>query len=290
MPMMVTQFMCVGAQKCGTTTLHSALARHPAIALPETKETKFFVSAEEYQKGFQSYLDRHFADRNGRNIMGEVDPDCMYSAESAARIHACLPDCRVIAILRNPIERAYSHYNMSRRYGFESLEFEDALEMEATRLMGSDWDRDHYSYKDRGFYFRHLVPFIRLFGTERIKILMTDELSSDFSGTMNSACRFLGAAEMDWGAPIREKLAAAPRFAWLSRLMHKPTPLRRLARRWLGTTGIAASIVRTLRKANEVPLTGAPIETATRLALAREYRDDIDKLSRTFSLDLSHWR
>ncbi len=121
--MALPNFLCVGAQKAGTTTLYEILKQHPDIFLPQNiKETKFFVYDEKYEKGVQWYQKEFFSEWNGQKAIGEVDPAMMFEEKSAQRIFDTLGNnVKLIFIFRNPVARAYSHYLMSQRKGAEDL-------------------------------------------------------------------------------------------------------------------------------------------------------------------------
>lgn len=134
--MAVPNFLCVGAQKAGTTTLYEILKQHPDIFLPQqVKETKFFVYEEKFQKGLAFYEKEYFSEWNSQSAIGEVDPAMMFEELAAQRIHHTLGEqVKLIFIFRNPVSRAYSHYLMSQRKGFEDHSFEEAIAAEQERL------------------------------------------------------------------------------------------------------------------------------------------------------------
>lgn len=109
---MLPNFLIVGAQKCGTTSLHEYLYQHPQIYLPEGKETKFFAEDARYSKGITYYEDVCFSTYSGESAVGEVDPDYMYFEQALERIaeHLDLRTTKLIFVLRNPVDRAFSHY------------------------------------------------------------------------------------------------------------------------------------------------------------------------------------
>ena len=119
-------FFILGAQKSATSTVHEWLLQHKEISLPIIKETHFFSDIEKYQKGLNWYLNK-FDKRN--NFKGEIDPSYLYVEQSILRIKEVYKDfpLKFIILLRKPIERAFSHYLMSKYKGYEDLPFIDAI-------------------------------------------------------------------------------------------------------------------------------------------------------------------
>ncbi len=141
-------FLIIGAAKSGTTSLYSLISAHPHVLPARVKEIRYFASPRNYLFGLSWYrshfpivfqmccsalLHRH------RMQTGEANPINMFHQDVPGRVKAALPNVRLIAILRNPIDRAYSEYNMQLRKGHESLTFEDAIDAECNRsLSGGD--------------------------------------------------------------------------------------------------------------------------------------------------------
>lgn len=119
-------FLVIGAQKSGTTSLFHYLRAHPRIHIPFVKEIGFFSNERKFRKGVQWYL-KHFSDAEPHQIVGEVSPQYMAHPAAPGRIHSLFPDTRLIAVLRNPIDRAHSAYRMAVRRGGEKRAVEEAL-------------------------------------------------------------------------------------------------------------------------------------------------------------------
>ena len=117
-------FFCIGAQKCGTTSLFNLLVEHEDIFLPSVKEDHFFDVDERFNKGLDWYLDQYFKDANNEKIVGSITPDYLFFNKCPKRIFNLLgKDIKLIIILRNPVDRAYSHYLMSKRRVMKNLIF-----------------------------------------------------------------------------------------------------------------------------------------------------------------------
>jgi hypothetical protein len=204
-------FLIIGAQKCGTTTLYDLLATHPAVAPAYQKEVHYFDRY--YNKGLLWYKAnmprekaRKAAQAAGRTfITGEAAPSYIYHPLAAERVKRTVPRAKFVAILRNPVDRAYSHYQKEIARKDEKLSFADAIAQEDSRLQDKfekilqtghhshNWW--HYGYKNRGLYAEQLERWFRLFPREQFLILTTEEMAADTVGTLNQVCRFLGIEE-----------------------------------------------------------------------------------------------
>lgn len=167
---MLPNFLCIGASKCGTTTLYDILAQHPALFLPKKKEIKYFNVEENFGKGINWYKD-FFEGANEKRV-GEFTPGYLYTDGCAERIVKSIgKDVKLIAILRNPIDRAISHYNHNVRGGGEHIPFRKAIEGEEQRLKESENIRRIYSYLDRGRYAKQFKEFLKYFNKDQFLIL-----------------------------------------------------------------------------------------------------------------------
>lgn len=121
-------FIIIGAQKSATTSVHRYLQRHPDVVVPQEKEVPFFSWDSMYEAGWSEFSRRHFARADREQLWGTATPQYMMDPLVPARIRQAVPEVRLIALLRDPIERAYSHYTMMRRRGYETREFSAAIE------------------------------------------------------------------------------------------------------------------------------------------------------------------
>ena len=173
-------FIIAGAPRSGTTWLYELLARHPKVhmARPAAPEPKFFLVDEIYQRGLPHYA-RWFAEALPGQLAGEKSTNYLESAVAARRIHAHLPQVKLIFILRNPVERAYSNYLWSRMNGLETEEFTAALALEAQReqsLAPHLRFARPFSYFARGLYADLLRPYLELFPRRQILFLRFEDI------------------------------------------------------------------------------------------------------------------
>jgi hypothetical protein len=193
-------FLIVGAQKAGTTSLHAYLGAHPEVSPSTVKEVHYFDLS--YQRG-RSWYRAHFKPlRAGQKLAGESSPYYLYHPLVPARVAADLPRAKLIAVLRDPVDRAFSHHNHEVTLGFEQLSFEDALAGEAERLAGererliadphlNSFAHQHYSYLDRGRYAEQLEAWYASIAPERMLVLSAEELFAEPAATLARAQRFL---------------------------------------------------------------------------------------------------
>ncbi len=199
-------FLIIGAQKSGTTSLFKYLNQHPDIAMPADKEAPYFTNDELYSAGWQHYLENYFTGYDPGLLWGTASPQYMSDLRAAERITRDLPDTRLIAILRNPIERAYSHYLMQKRRGLEERSFDSALD---TLLLQQSLNhaRTHQpvfnatmNYEDEsghylvlGEYGRILEAYRHYFERGQMLVIFMDELTGQPHKTVARVLEFIGA-------------------------------------------------------------------------------------------------
>jgi hypothetical protein len=175
-------FLLVGAQKSGTTSLHAYLSEHPDISMAKKKEVHFFDTDENFFEKKPDYNHYHSffdLDQQAGKIYGEATPSYMYCRNAPARIWQYNKNMKIIVILRNPVERAFSHWNMEVSRGAESLNFYDAITKEEERCRETLPAQHYvYSYVDRGFYMAQLKELWRCFGKNQVLVLNYDQFFS----------------------------------------------------------------------------------------------------------------
>ena len=198
MPHPLPEFLGIGVQKGGTTTLQRLLERHPQVWLPPEKEVHFF--SRHYARGCQWYADRFAAARPDQHC-GEITPYYVFHPQAARRIAALLPQVRLIVLLRDPVERCLSQYFHACRHGFEMLPLEAALAAEQERLAGADAvlsdpagaHRRHQenSYFARSCYGEQLDRYEQIFAREQLLVLRSEDLFDDGANVWQRVQQFL---------------------------------------------------------------------------------------------------
>lgn len=290
--MAVPNFLCVGAQKAGTTTLYEILKQHPDVYLPQkVKETKFFVYAEKFAKGISYYEQEYFGAYKGQHAIGEVDPAMMYEEKSAQRIFETLGNTvKLIFIFRNPAARAYSHYLMSVRKGFETLPFEAALAAEDERLQSNPAQKFNFSYRSRGYYAAQVERFLKYFPLQNMLFLVFEEdLIHNRQQTFHRIQDFLGIQHATLNLQIRSNEAALPKNKTVHELTRKKNPLRRVFGLLLPRAA-KKKLQQLIAKGNLTKAEIPRLDQKTEAALVQQYFiNDIHKLENLMQRDLSSW-
>ena len=191
-------FLIIGAKKSGTTSLYSHLLQHPDVVTATRKEVLFFD--HNYHRGLRWYK-RHFPlslqktahrlRRGTRLMSGEASPDYLFSPNVCERVAATMPDAKLIAILRNPVDRAFSAYQHEVRVGWETRSFEEAIEAEKRNTSGRGL------YLRRGIYIKHINNWLQRFCREQVMICTTEAMEKDPAGTFRETVGFLGLRTAD---------------------------------------------------------------------------------------------
>ncbi len=191
-------FLIVGAQKSGTTTLHAYLKEHPELVMSDRKEVHFFNKDDFFKTAEPDYAQYHSyfneaGESNNDKLLGEATPAYLYCRDAAKRIWQYNPSMKIIIILRNPVERAFSHWNMEVSRGAESLSFSDALKYESVRCRQALPSQHYvYSYQDRGFYSTQIREYWRFFSKQQVIIIKYDDLIETPENVLYSVFGFLG--------------------------------------------------------------------------------------------------
>jgi hypothetical protein len=249
---MLPNFLIIGAARCGTSTLYTYLQSHPQIYLRPNKrpEPHFFFKDDEYLKGIDYYLRSYFPVSGVWRAIGEASTSYIFGSAVPARIFRHLPDVRLVVMLRNPIDRAFSNYWHSVRSGLEKLDFATAIERERVRNLEIEGTGlaaiMPYSYVARGFYHAQLNNFLSVFKHAQLLVLIFDDFRQRPDQVLQRVYEFLR-VDHDW----------------------RPSRLDVVENR-------------------SVP-EGASMNLATRNQLAGIFKDDVTQLSRLLGRDLTFW-
>jgi len=299
---MLPTFLLIGTAKAGTTSLYHALRQHPDVFVPEVKEPRFFAyvddppamegpgdcesneaagavySMAEYRALFDAVEDEA--------AVGEASVNYLYSETAPRRIHEHLPGVQLIAVLRNPIERAYSHYLHLLRAGREPLrDFGAALDAEPQRRReGWEWS---WHYTRMGFYHDQLRRYLTHFDRDQLSVYLFDTFQEDNVAVAQEIYRVIGVDDSyvptqslthaKTGVPISDRFQ---RF-----LLNPNHPVRRAAR------AVVPESVRTygVKVLKNMNLSKPAMDPDVRAELARLYEDEIYRLEELLDRDLSHW-
>lgn len=300
-------FLIVGAQKAGTTALYQYLKQHPDVYMSPVKEPHFFAF-EGRDLDFRGPRDREtlghmvvkdegayrnlFAGARGEKALGEASAMYLYMAEAVGGIGRHAPNARLVAVLRNPAERAYSSFLHMVRDGREPIpDFGRALAAEEERIKGN-WSLI-WHYRRMGFYHEQISRYREAFGPERLRVYLYEDLEGDPGGVLRDIYGFIG-VEPSFVADVtsRYNVSGVPksrRIHALHRFLLRPNPVKaalkpffpkKLRRR------MVEGSLNTLRNRN---LVKPPFPEEVRRGLIEGYREDILKLETLIGRDLSGW-
>ena len=213
---MSPDFIGIGGMRCGTTTLWNVLRSCPDIYLPDNKESHFFDRREPISSEDVLTYKAQFRGARKDQIRGEFTPDYLSSPTACRLISDHLPEVKLLAILRNPVERAWSHYLFSARWGPETLSFEKALQREDARLSRGGREAEiFYSYFHRGRYALFLNEYAKRFSKEQMIVVLLEDLIDHPQGILDEIRSRIGLPPILLDSPeIRPKNASAdfPRY------------------------------------------------------------------------------
>ncbi len=296
-------FFLVGAARSGTTSLQQYIRQHPDAFLPAVKSRHFAIkhlegmwagpgdgelrrnsatTASEFAALYHEYA--------GETQVGDAAGLYLYTAGVAEELADRYSEARIVAILRNPVERAFSAYNIMRRRGLEPIEtFADALDVEADRI-ASGWSFA-WHYTRAGRYGEQLARYFSAFPREQILVLKYDDLQRDPLATTQHVYRFLG-LDPGFGPDTRtiHNPSGASRIPALDRIVLHPGVVRKIARRMLPRrVRQAVARSRALTSAVSTNLRKPELSQMDRKTLSEVFRRDIESAQQLSRLDLSGW-
>jgi len=206
---MKPNFLIIGAQRAGTTSLYENLVKHPNVIPASIKEIHFFDN--NFKSGLDWYESHFSSSQNSKNlekaITGEASPYYIFHPLVPQRMAKIFPEIKLIALLRNPIDRAFSHYHHEVRLGFEKLSFEEAIKAEKDRLKDQlkmvldgiySFNHQHFSYLSRGIYVEQLRKWEKFFSKDQILILNSKDFFNNPKKTFEIVCNFLNLSKWDF--------------------------------------------------------------------------------------------
>ncbi|MCS6917802.1 MAG: sulfotransferase [Chitinophagales bacterium] len=305
-------FFIVGAAKSGTTSLYEYLKQHPEVYMAPIKETHHFSTdidpasfRPNYARSLNKDLSRWlqgdmkegifhafvqdwnqyvqlFRLAENQKAIGEVTNSYLYSSEAAANIRRKFPDARIIMMLRNPADRAFSHYLMDLRIGYETADFMTALKKDMARNP-KGWGISNM-YIEIGQYARQVKRYLDTFPADRVRIYLFDDFVKNAEAVVKDLFRFLGVNDqvaIDFGRKYN------PSFIPRNRLVQLLNTQKRM-RDW-----IKGALPRSLRRRAKTALftdKNLPrLQPDERRFLIEIFADDIRELSRLIDRDLSAW-
>ena len=296
--MTLPNFLIIGAAKSGTTALYHYLKQHPQVYLSPQKETNFFAF-EGQEVSFRgpgdgeisrttitdaSFYQKQFEAVSGELAVGEVSPWYLYSERAAGNISRRIPGVKLIAVLRNPADRAFSSYLHVVRDGREELSFEEGLLAEEERISWG-WE-PIWHYRNAGLYADQIGRFLDSFGHDQIRIYLYEDFLKDPDGFLKSIYGFLD-VDPDFVADtsVKPNATGTPRNRMLGRLVFQPNPVKTVARTLMPEQMRYEVSQRLGRRLTVKP----SLDEGLRRKLSSGFESDVLTLQELVGRDLSAW-
>lgn len=293
---LLPNFLIIGAGKAGTTALHQYLGEHPEIFMTKPKEPRFFLVWENLERmrlhevenrlvynrydTIEKYSELFIEGKNYA-ARGESSPQYLANPYCAAKIKKLIPDVKIIAILRNPVDRAFSHYLTYKNWRTEKKTFEEAVNEELKN--GRINFVQEMRYLSYGKYAGQIKPYLNLFSPEQIRIYLYDDLKKDSAGILKDIFHFLGVNE-DFVPNLQNKhnVSLIRRYSSNSKMD------KLLVYAQKGFIKFKISFLE--RAVRNYRFYKPEFKPETREKLISFYKDEISALEKILNKDLSHWR
>lgn len=299
-----TYFFVVGAAKAGTTSLYDLLKAHPEVFVPAVKEPHFYadVASEnkadykkpEPGKTYHTKVIRNrvdyeslFKDATKAKAIGDFSPSYLWDENAAKRIYEDHPNAKIVVVLRDPIERAYSHYLMDVRDGLQTEQnFYKALRNDA-KTTPKIWGGKSHLYAELGMYGKQLQRY-SCFPSNQLQIFVFESFFSNLSEKANTLCEFLDINPMDVETLIDTKAKntfAAPKNKLSASILSWNRKLQGLG------NALPEGLKKHMKKSLLTETVSKPeMDLDARRFLTEKYRTDIAALEKQYQLDLSSWK
>lgn len=304
-------FFIIGAAKAGTTSLYEYLKQHPDVFFSPVKEPNYFSTdidiknfSATYRKNTFLDVDAYFSKEpleplqltyvrqeehyrklfekaTDSQVAGEASTSYMVSEVAAENIYHYNPDARIIAVLRNPVDRAFSHYLMALRYGHTTLSFREAVEKDMNRKNKGIGVSEMFI--EAGMYGRQLERYYRIFPDNQIKVLFFSDLVEDTARTLKEVQQFLGVRPADLDCKTVHNTGKVPRFPRLNKYLVDS-----------GVKNVMKKLIpeRTMELFKQKLMASGKKEQLMpedRAFMTEIYRQDILRLAELINTDLTYW-
>ncbi len=280
----------VGAQKAGTTSLNRYLSQHPDIfSYPD--EFGFFYRDELFTDGYAKAFQRYYRDYSSERVLLGKNIAVFYSRKAMKRLHDHNPSIKIILMLRNPVDRAYSAFKYTRQMGWEDCEiFETAIEKNPSDY--ADWvARESCEYLRRGRYHEHFQNLLEFFPMSQIFIGQFSKFISDPNDFCQSVFDFFGIQSFEVDTSKKHNIAKASRLPWLIAFINNPTKFPRIKKlaKELIPDRFRDKTVKFIKKINAKNKISPPMNASTRARLNEYFKPYNEKLEKLLRIDLSDW-
>jgi hypothetical protein len=289
-------FFIVGAAKCGTTSLFNYMRQHPDLYFPLIKEPAHFVRDDSSYDRYADF-DRYrslFKKAGNAKAIGEASTGYLFYEKAAGLIHDKFPSAKIIIVLRNPVDMAFSYWRYNQAVGEESSAFEYVISDEGIKYRRSKEFKDKcsqwwgsYAYMDRGFYFEQVKRYFDVFGRDNVRVYIFERFIKDPKVVCSDIFEFLGIDSdfiPDYGKAHNE--AGGIRSKLFKKMIYAKYPLLRAVL----PTAIKVKIRAMLLFLNSVKEEKKEMPVSARQRLERFFSLDIKKLEGLLGEEIEEWR
>ena len=296
--MSLPNFMCIGAAKSGTTTLYDLLRQHPNVYTPSFKEPHYFDIPSNYCNGIEWYNKTYFNSVKQQQVIMDFTPSYLYERKAAKRIFTTLgKDIKFLVILRNPVDRAYSHYLHSKRDEYETEDFLKALAKEEERINDARLKEDYLtelrsSYVSQGCYYTMISNYLKYFPIEQFLFIhFEQEFVANRIESIQKIFSFLGIdyiSELNY--TLKSNPASVAQFIWIKRLLKKTGWWRSIIKALIPSLKFRQIIKNRIQRASISSFIPTPLNTAQREEIYQLYfTEEINKLEQLLNRKMN-WK
>ena len=289
-------FFIIGAQKSGTTSLYDLLTRHSDVFMPKIKELQCFVYDEHYQH-LRKCLNLNFPDHKENVLWGAAQVQMLFHKKAAERLYQHNPNCKIVLMLRNPVERAYSGYWYAKQFGYEDASsFEEAIALESNRLNSEDEHiLGNLTHIAHSRYDEQIARYLRYFNKEAIKVVIFEDFKKNQDRVVKEVLGFLNLKMSPGllGFLERSNAARMPKSRALHNILKsKNSFLKRVYRVMLPEVFrqyLNLKLVKKIENLNLDKFEYPKIQSSTELELQQEFSPIIQYMEHAFNIDVKKW-
>lgn len=284
-------FLCVGTQKGGTSSLYNILRQHSELFLPETKELHFFDYEENFAKGTDFYFS-YFKDAKKNQKCGEITPNYMYDPKVPERIKTVLgSNIKLIFVLRNPADRAFSQHKMRVGRGGETMSFKQAIELELKELKKDNYTLKH-DYIHRSFYDEQIERYLKIFDKKNMLFIhFEQDFLRNREKTIRKIFEFLELnPDEKIGVNIKSTPGVKSKSERLDTILNTAHPINQFAKKIIPSKKLRTNIKYFFTKINQKPAAKiSELEQMRPFLINEIYKKSILNLEKIIDRDLSGW-
>ncbi len=294
---MLTNFLIIGVQKAGTTSLINYLAKHPDVFVPFEKEIPYFHRDAFYKKGIK-YYKKFFKDWKGEKLVGHAPVNTLFYAKKAAkRIYDFNREMKLIVIFRNPIDRAYSHYWYCKRNCLEdALTFEEVIERELELLKQNKelGELQCVYYLSHGLYYDQIKEYLKYFPQDQMLFLLYEDMKKDLKSILKKVYSFLGIKDYFPEDLLSKKynVASVLKIKILQKIIYRDNVVKDLYKSLVPETVrffLKEKLIAPLISKNLQKIQYEPMKPSTRKFWQKFFKKPNKKLHELTRIDIAQW-